>query len=364
MPPKKFYLAATGQNRGKTTLSLGLTHALRARGLRVGFIKPVGQRVATADGVVADEDVILLAGVLGLKDRLQDMSPVHIPRGLTRSFIRGKAGTREEYLDRICTAFDRVSADKDVVLVEGTGHAGVGGVMGLSNADVASALGLGAVIVSGGGIGRPIDEIVLNRALFQQHGVDVIGTVVNKVDLVRHAETSVTVTRGLARLGLDVLGVIPFVPVLSYLTMELIVSAIPGKLLAGSRLDYLISNVQVVAMAARRALESFRERTLVITPGDRDDILLAVLSAVSSEPSRKLVIGVVVTAGIEPPASIMRLLKEQGIATYLVQQDTYYTASALHDVLVKIRASDTTKLNEAVRLVAKHFDVERLLARL
>jgi BioD-like phosphotransacetylase family protein len=361
---KKFYLAATGQNRGKTTLSLGLTHALMARGLRVGFIKPVGQRVARVGDVLVDEDVILLHTVLGITDRLEDMSPVHIPRGFTQAYIRGEAGDQQQHLDRIHSAFERVSVDKDVVLVEGTGHAGVGGVIDLSNATVAAALGLRSVIVSGGGIGRPIDELVLNRALFERHGVDVIGSVVNKVDLGRYDAAATTVRQGLGRLGIDVLGVIPFVPLLSCLTMELIVGALPGRLISEGRLDYLISSVQVAAMAARRALEFFEERTLVITPGDRDDILLAVLSAMSLDPTKKLVTGLVVTAGIEPPPSILRLLQEREIPTYLVQRDTYDTASAIHDLLVKIRASDRTKVGEVVRLVDQYVDVDRLLDRI
>ncbi len=364
MPVKTFYLAATGQNRGKTTLSLGLAQTLKSRGLRVGFIKPVGQRIVSLDATTADEDVVLLHKVLGATDALADMSPVHIPRGFTQRYIRGEEGTTAEHLERIRTAFERVCADKDVVLVEGTGHAGVGGVLGLSNAAVAGALGLEAIIVSGGGIGRPIDEIVLNRALFQAHGVPLLGAVVNKVDLESHPDAAAIVTRGLEHLGIDVLGVIPFVPLLSYLTMELIVQALPGRMIAEGRLDLLITNVQVAAMAARRALEFFRDRTLVITPGDRDDILLAVLSALSIDPTKKCVTGLVVTAGIEPPPSIMRLLRERQIPAYLVQTDTYDTASAVHDMLVKIRGSDTTKVNEVVRVVGQHVDVDRLLARL
>ncbi|MBN2191403.1 MAG: AAA family ATPase [Polyangiaceae bacterium] len=364
MQVKKFYLAATGQNRGKTTLSLGLTQALRARGLRVGFIKPVGQRVAQVDGGLVDEDVVLLGRFLDGADRLVDMSPVHIPRGFTQQYIRGEAGTVEEHLSLIRSAFDRVSADKDVVVVEGTGHAGVGGVVDLSNAAVASALGLEALIVSGGGIGRPIDEILLNRALFRQEGVSVLGAVVNKIEFDRYEDASRVVTQGLNRLGIDVFGVIPFLPLLSYMTMEHIVGSLPGELIAEGRLDLLISNVQVVAMGARRALDFFKERTMVITPGDRDDILLAVLSAISIDPSKKLITGLIVTAGIEPPPSIMRLLRERQIPTYLVHQDTYDTASAVHDLLVKIRPSDTTKVCEVVRLVGEYVDVDRLLDRI
>ena len=75
----------------------------------------------------------------------------------------------------------REFASRDVLLIEGTGHAGVGAVIGLSNAVVARMLGAPAVIVSEGGVGRPIDEIVLNASLFAAHGVRVAGAIVNKV---------------------------------------------------------------------------------------------------------------------------------------------------------------------------------------
>ncbi len=86
---RQLYLAATGMNRGKTTVSLGLLAALIDRGLRTGFIKPVGQRYAVVDGVPADEDAILVKSVFDLPDPLSVMSPVHIPRGFTTSYIGG-----------------------------------------------------------------------------------------------------------------------------------------------------------------------------------------------------------------------------------------------------------------------------------
>ena len=63
---RHLYLAATGQNRGKTTVSLGVLDGFRRRGLSTGFIKPVGQRTIDADGVPADEDAVLIAGALPL----------------------------------------------------------------------------------------------------------------------------------------------------------------------------------------------------------------------------------------------------------------------------------------------------------
>ena len=101
------------------------------------------------------------------------MSPVHIPRGFTQAYIEGRVV--EDLPQRIRDAHAAFAADRDILLIEGTGHAGVGAVVGLSNAVVASMLGAPAVIVSEGGVGRPIDEIVLNAALFERHGVQVAG---------------------------------------------------------------------------------------------------------------------------------------------------------------------------------------------
>ena len=143
---RHIYLAATGQNRGKTTLSLGVMDGFRRRGLSTGFIKPVGQRTVIEDGVPADEDAILMKQAFDLPEHLSQMSPVHIPRGFTQAYIDGTVV--EDLPARIRAAHASFSIDRDMLLIEGTGHAGVGAVIGLSNADVASMLGAPAVIVS------------------------------------------------------------------------------------------------------------------------------------------------------------------------------------------------------------------------
>ncbi|MBI3747204.1 MAG: AAA family ATPase, partial [Chloroflexi bacterium] len=176
---RQLYLAATGQNRGKTTASLGLLDGFLQRGLRAGFMKPVGQRTVIDHGQPADEDAVLMHETFPLPSDYGAMSPVHIPRGFTKAYIAGEVV--EDLGAKIVAARDTFR-DYDLLLIEGTGHAGVGAVIGLSNATVAAMLGAPAIIVSEGGVGRPIDEIVLNAALFRAHGVEVAGAIVNKVD--------------------------------------------------------------------------------------------------------------------------------------------------------------------------------------
>src|SRR5258705_7355845 len=203
---RQLYLAATGQNRGKTTAALGLLNGFVGSGLRTGFFKPVGQRTVIEDGVPADEDAVLMRETFGLTDPYPVMSPVHIPRGFTKAYIAGEV---VEDLGALIRDAHHAFRDHEILLVEGTGHAGVGAVIGLSNAVVASLLGTPAVIISEGGVGRPIDEIVLNASLFRANGVEVAGAIVNKVDMDSQPGIRTILERGLAPHGIPLLRLPP-----------------------------------------------------------------------------------------------------------------------------------------------------------
>ena len=359
---RRVFLAATGQNRGKTTTSLGLLAAIRDRGLRLGFVKPVGQRYLVVDGTRADEDAVLMSEVFDLPDTLNDMSPVTLPRRFTTDYIMGRV--HDDLRAQVRTAFERVRRDKDVVVVEGTGHAGVGAVVGLSNAAAAAMLGTPVIIVSEGGIGRPIDEIVLNRALFAAHGVEVLGAVVNKVDTESHPQLPEVLRRGLAHHDIELLGCIPYSAFLANPSLELVVTHLDGELLAGEATPGMtIGWVAIGAMQAHHAVELLRPRSLLITPGDREDLIRAAIDVNrSSDPPR--VIGLVLTGGFRPPASVLAVLRDAGLFAYLVATDTYRTAQAVDEILVKTHPSDVEKIETIIRLVGAAIDVDALLARL
>ena len=363
MSAKRVFLAATGQNRGKTTTSLGLTAAIRDRGLRFGFFKPVGQRYLVVDGTRADEDAVLMQEVFDLPDALNDMSPVTLPRRFTSDYIMGRI--TDDLGAQVRDAFTRLSEDKDLVVIEGTGHAGVGAVIDLSNAEVAAQLGSPVIIVSEGGVGRPIDEIVLNRELFAAHGVEVLGAVVNKVDVVSHPHLPEVLVKGLARHGIDVLGCIPYSEFLANPSLELIVTHLDGELLSGrAEAGRTIGHVAIGAMQADHAIGHLAARTLLITPGDREDLLQAALDANRRATPLPLVSGIVLSGGYRPSQRLIDALRAADLFVYLVESDTYRTAQAVDEILVKTHASDTEKIATIIDLVGSAIDVDRLLARL
>ena len=369
---RQIYLAATGQNRGKTTVSLGLLAALMDRGLSTGFIKPVGQRYALLDGIPADEDAILMKTVFGLPDPPEALSPVHIPRGFTKAFIGGEVV--EDLGAKIRRAHEAVSRDREVLLVEGTGHAGVGSVIDLSNAAVAEMLGARAVIVSEAGVGRPIDEIVLNRALFARHGVEVAGAVVNKVDHEAHPTLEGVLEAGLARHGIELLGVLPYRPLLSNPTLAVLVEQMPGELIhAGPDLDRPIEHFSIAAMRAEHAMQRAREGGLIIVPGDREDVIGAAAATIAAarahaverglSPRRAGIAGVVLTGGYKPNFFLIDEVRRADLFCYLVEDETYAAASRIHDLLVKTHPADTEKIETIKALVADHLDLDRILDR-
>jgi phosphate acetyltransferase len=385
---RQLYLAATGQNRGKTTAALGLLDGFVRSGLHTGFFKPVGQRTVIEDGEPADEDAVLMKSVFGLPEPYSVMSPVHIPRGFTKAYIAGRV---VEDLGANVRAAHATFRDHEMLLIEGTGHAGVGAVIGLSNAVVASMLGTPALIISEGGVGRPIDEIVLNASLFAAHGVEVAGAIVNKVDLDAQPGIAKVLERGLARHDIPLLGVLPVRPILSNPTLAMILEGVHGETIhPGPDLDRVIDGVAIGAMEAGHMLERVGPGTLVIVPGDREDVILtlttahfaerlrtanaavaarsaAIAAAATNEGAASVAghegaaVGLVLTGGYRPRASVLDAIREADIFATIVSEDTYVVASEVHDLLVKTHAADREKIALIKALVADHLDIDRIL---
>src|ERR1044072_7585065 len=216
----RVFIAATRQNDGKTTTSLGLLAAMQKCYPRIGYIKPVGQRFVEIEEQKIDEDTVLMDQVYRLNCPLVDMSPIAVEPDFTRKYLQ--SSNNDALVRKIQKAFDRVAWEKDFVLCEGSGHAGVGSVFDLSNAQVAKILKAKVIIVTQGGIGKPIDEVSLNQALFEKEGVEIIGVIVNKVLPDKVDYVTDFLRKGLKRKGLELLGVIPHQRILSSPTVNLI----------------------------------------------------------------------------------------------------------------------------------------------
>jgi uncharacterized protein len=355
----RVFIAATRQNDGKTTTSLGLIAALQKHFPRVGYIKPVGQRFIQIEEQKIDEDSVLMDAVYSMNCPLVDMSPIAVEPDFTRKYLQ--SSNNEALVKKIQKAFDRVAWEKDFVLCEGSGHAGVGSVFDLSNARVAKILGAKVIIVSQGGIGKPIDEIALNQALFEKEGVEIIGVILNKVLGEKVDYVSDFARRGLKRKGLDLLGVLPYEQSLCNPSMELIREELHAELLnSPPALHTLVDDVVVGAMGAHNAMRFFKRGVLLITPGDREDILLAAGAMTSPHGDDKMA-GIVLTGGLRPDAGVVKAMQSMPIPVLLAKADSYQVASKVHNLIVKTRPADAGKISLIRDIVAKNVNVKKII---
>ncbi|MBE2212619.1 MAG: AAA family ATPase [Opitutaceae bacterium] len=359
---KRIFVAATRMNDGKTTTCLGLFEALRTLYPRIGFIKPVGQRYVTVEGHLVDEDSFLFDQIYHVQVPIESMSPVTIDATFTRRYLEDPGKHRAVIVDRICRAFDRVSWEKDFTLIEGTGHAGVGAVFEHSNARVAQLLDAKVIIVAQGGIGRPVDEIALNKALFDQQGVEVIGAVLNKVQPEKIPLVADYAGRGLKQLGVPLLGVLPIQNMLSAPNLLQIAEETEGRWINAETQgrSQRILRVVIGAMTAKGIIDYLLPGTLVITPGDRDDVILAAIASAGLS-GQQGISGIVLTQDILPHPKILELLAQTDIPVIAARSDSYTVASQIHNMTVKTQPQDSDKIPVIKKLIQDHVDLKQLL---
>lgn len=355
----RVFIAATRQNDGKTTTSLGLMAALQKFHPRIGYIKPVGQRFVEIAEQKIDEDTVLMDQVYNLNCPLVDMSPIAVEPDFTRRYL--EAANYDTLVRKIQKAFDRVAWEKEFVLCEGSGHAGVGSVFDLSNARVAKILGAKVVIVSGGGIGKPIDEVSLNQALFQKEGVEIIGVILNKVTQDKIDYITDFARRGLKRKGLELLGVIPHRRILSSPTMQLICEELRAERLnSPDGMNNLVEDVVVGAMGVHNTMSFFKRGVLIITPGDREDIILAAATTQLGKGKDGLA-GIVLSGDLKPNPNVLKVIRDMPFPVLFANESSYQVSSRVHDLIVKTRPTDLEKIAVIRDLISEHVDVKKIL---
>lgn len=360
---KPLYIVGTQRDVGKTTLSIGLVSALRARGLKVAYSKPLGQRTKTVAGKTMHDDQRVLASLLGPGDcMLTDMAvPILSGRVEKEIFNFNPA----ELMAKIAGAFDVLRKGHDVILIEAMGHVAMGSVLGTSAADVSKALGARAILVSGGGIGRAVDDIALCSTFIAARGADLMGVVVNKVWPEKFDRVKAATSQAMKNLGLVPLGTVPFAEALASPTMRQLHDEIGGEILSPrANLEVRMRHPIVAAMLAEHMVKHIRQATLIITPGDREDNIRAALDAYARDGKEASVAGLLLTGAMEPPAPLREEIAQSTLPVILVEEDTFAAASKVHQTIFKITPDDRERIELAAQIVAANVDVDAILAGL
>jgi BioD-like phosphotransacetylase family protein len=357
---RSLYIVGTQQHVGKTTMAIGLTHAFRQRGLGVGYLKPLGQRLGRSRSKMLDEDARVIAGLMGRPAaELVDMA-VPLPGGRVEREIQDLDS--DALMQRVVANHAKVAEGNDLVVIESMGHVAAGACLGLASPDIARALGAKVLLVAEGGIGRTIDDISLCATYVQARGGELAGVIVNKVWPQNYRRIREATARGLANLGLRSFGTVPFETRLSSPTLAQVHERLGGEVLGGAdHFDRRVRRTIVAAVKAEHVLPYIEHATLVITPGDRTDSIRATLRAHGSGgPGDLQVAGLILTCGFRPEAELMDPIRDGHLPVILVEEDTYTIASRLRNTVFKITPNDEERMQWAVCLVGAFVEIDAL----
>lgn len=359
---KNLFITSTRHNEGKTVVTLGLTAAFSKK-LKVGYMKPVGRGSVEFAGEKIDHDAVLIKEACHIPAFVRDMGPVCYD-GFPTQWVSPEG--REGVVQKIRAGYAKVSAGKDLLVIEGTGNAAAGAAFGLSNAFLAKQLNAKVVLVASGGVGQPTDEIILNKTYFERAGIEVLGVIVNKAYPHEFDRIDQWMRRVLDQMGVRLLGMIPFEPDLARASLLTLFERFRGRCLNNEAgMEKPLGKVVLGAASAGTILEKLTGQVTLICPVDREDVLVAALSAMFLSGRRDLSLSsIVVTDKGRLSDTVLKMIKRTTIPVLQVEPDAFSVVSELHASNFKILPSDTDKIKRAIQIVQERVDVAATLAGL
>lgn len=353
---KKIFIAATGQNCGKTTTSLSLLHLARKKYGRVGFIKPFGPKRTQYRGCAVDVDAALMAHVFGMDDQLELMSPVVLDAHTTREVLEGR-GDPQGDLERICQAVKQLEEKCDFLIIEGAGHSGVGSVMGMNNAQLARLLDAPVLLVAGGGVGNVIDALHLNLALFREAGAEVRMILPNKLVKSKREAALYYLKLAFNQSGIEIVGGFNYSPILANPTMTYLSELLRLELNATTeQASRIVHHVQLGAASTQRIVDLLQESTLVIVPSSRDEVLVMLATLYHLPEYQHKLAGLVIN-GVAPLADIVQqVLDDAGIPYMRTEETMAELYTMIQEDVAKIRADDEEKIALVQQLAENEMD--------
>jgi BioD-like phosphotransacetylase family protein len=331
---------------------VGLAKHFESTGFRIGYMKPVSTGARLAAGSV-DEDAEFVRQTFNLPDAMEDMVPVGISAGLVESILRGEVDT--DFVARLKAAFEQVSRDRDMVILEGGCNFREGHLIGLPTRNVSDLLqARNLAIVKYGDDLQVLDDSLAARSRL---GEALVGVVLNAIPRQRMPFVQEVVRPALEERGIPVLAVLPQERLLLSVSVGELAEFLSGKILCcPEKVDELVEHLMVGAMSVDSALTYFRRKPnkAVITGGDRPDIQLAAL-----ETSTKCLI---LTGNLRPSPIIMGRAEEVGVPMILVRQDTLSTVEVIERFFGKTRFHLEKKVQRFEEMLEDRFDFERLYA--
>lgn len=357
------YISTTEAGTGKALIALGIIDFALKRIKRVGFFRPVAENDPAA---AKDDDIELILSHFGLPQNYEASFGVSAAEAL--QLLREHRP--DEIIERIIAKYKVLEESCDFLVAGGTDYL-VESTSAFEfnfNREIAKNLGC-PVLVVGNAQGRSVEEAISPVRIavdsYRFRGCEIFGAVLNKAA----PGAGPALEAMLRELYGDegwLLGVIPADRELSSPRVAEIADQLGAEVLYGAnRLDGLVFDYLVAAMQSQHALEWLRENHLVITPGDRADVILSMLQADQSSKYPQLA-GLLLSTGFQPELSVAKLIDglPDPLPILAVPTDTFTTASRMRNMRAHLRAGDSDKIERSIELFDSRVDLDALGARI
>ncbi len=350
------YVCSMESYCGKSAFCLGFALTLQEQGYNVGYFKPVGwEMTRDASGNKIDEDAQLMNQVLNLQLPQELISPIILG---TRYLEESTKINPQQNREKIIQTYYHVSADKDIMVIEGPYTMGVGTSIGIETSDLIKQFQSQVLMVSKAQNDAMIDRIICQKMCLEAKRMPFIGTILNFIQ-----KTSIERIKGfgvpiLEKHGVPVLGIIPDDVSLRAPTVGEICDQIECTILTcNDKMDALVEEVLVGAMTPESALSYFRRslRKAVVTGGDRSDIQLAALQTDTSV--------LILTGNFYPDVRVLARAEELGVPVLLIPYDTFTTIKKIASLTGRIKATNNKKITIAKELVQNHVNWKSILSQ-
>jgi phosphate acetyltransferase len=381
-PKHTLYIAPTGPGVGLSSVSLGMVRALDRVGLRVCFYKPIAQPSGHESGPERSTYFIRMT------TPLIPPTPIDI-RHAQQLFSEGH---KDQLMEEIVGAYQEAAANADLVIVEGLVPTGSETYADQLNADIARTLDAEVILVTSANGQKPeqiADRIELAARVYGGiNDAKVMGCIVNKVhvpkttgiavkpdvmpevaDLIMgsngHRDDYAAACPVFPNSNFHVIGCIPWKQELVAPRTSDIAEYLGARVLnRGQMENRRITKIAIGARTAANMSSALRPGILIVTPGDRDDIILATsMAALNGVPVPALLL----TSGIYPDPRVMDLCErafDTGLPLLLVEDDTYLTATQLQAFNPEVPLDDLERVEWVMDFVARHLDIRWLQERI
>jgi dethiobiotin synthetase len=380
--PVVVYIAGERQHAGKTVTSLGIISALckLIDPKDIGYFKPVGQEMVTLpSGERIDKDVRIVQEFTDLDmPDLSLLSPVRVGDGVTRDYLACDYPEKRTvaYEAAIARTMEHLS-EKRLIIAEGTGHPGVGSVVGLSNARVSNLLKSKILYLVGGGIGKPLDELEVDLSYFSHKGSRMAGILFNKVipgkvDMMKGTLPEQVLNRVFPEWdpALRVFGYMPQVKYLNNPSMQLVSASFKTCRILNEqntgRWQLPCRKVNVISQGSESfiAADHLKARDIAVLGAGSHRRLQRIIDfdrALQGEHLGGIILNCSNDAMPDPKAVAM--VEQSGIPTLVVPDDAGAVDQTLYKVFsnTKLQLYDRQKHREIGKLFAENFDAERFV---